>query len=237
MLWLVLISCADWPDGPPPAPSTPSPVDTMDEGPSAEPVAEAIPGGPNRPPSLKDLTLGPEAPTSQDDLRVRFEAKDPDGDMVSSAVRWFVNGEPVPGESRDTLRHALFKKGDRVTVEVEANDGRALDTQRPPEVVIGNAPPRLLSSPRDLRGGLDGLQIRAEDPDGDRLTYSVEGGPAGLTIDTAGVLHFQGSAGDAGAGRFNAQVKIADTSGEFVALPVSLDLSAGREEERKIRGQ
>ncbi|MCK6525207.1 Ig domain-containing protein [Myxococcota bacterium] len=237
MLWLVLISCADWPDGPPPAPSAPSSVDTMDEGPSEAPVAEAAPGGPNRPPAIRDLTFTPEDPTSQDDLRVRFESKDPDGDMVSSAVRWFVNGEPVPGESRDSLRHAFFKKGDRVTVEIEVNDGRATATERPPEVVIGNAPPRLLSSPRDLRGGLDGLQIRAEDPDGDRLTYSVEGGPAGLTIDTAGVLHFQGSASDAGAGRFNAQVKIADSSGEFVALPVSLDLSAGREDERRMRGQ
>lgn len=136
-------------------------------------------------PRIQLAKLIPQNPKKGDELRADVRAYDGDGDDVELLYEWFRNEEPL-GETSDTVNidGELIKRGDRVSVKIVPTDG---EQQGQPVILYGfvaNSPPKVLSN---IEARFDGLvyksEVKAEDPDGDSLTYTIKGGPEDMTID------------------------------------------------------
>lgn len=136
-------------------------------------------------PQVKALYLDSADMRRGVDIRVTPEAEDVDGDAIGYDCTWTVNGGAVPGAYGLTLAGNLFARGDRVEVTVVPYDDR--DRGAPytsGAMTVGNAPPRLVSTPPATFGAAGfSYRAQAEDPDGDSLRFSLEGAPQGMRVD------------------------------------------------------
>lgn len=150
-------------------------------------VVLAVACGGNTAPSVDSVRLEPGAPTTEDAVSAVVEGvADVDGDEVGLSFAWTVNGEPV--EAADTLPATAFARGDTLVVTVtpfdEELDGEPVSST--PVEVQNSAPSigRVAISPAQPTSSdtLD-VEIIADDPDGDTLTYTytwfVDGAEAG----------------------------------------------------------
>jgi hypothetical protein len=218
MLSIFLLACST----PDPAPAPP-PIAAPAPAPAAAPAPAPAARAPNkRPPALRDIALAPVRPVASDTLTVTVDAVDPDGDPLDVDVTWFVNDAEILGVTAETLS-GRFAKGDvvrvRVTVEGEGGDV-SMDG---PSVTIGNRPP--VFEPVGSLGKVDGFRFRATDPDGDTLSWRLEGAPAGMTISADGVLAYAGSASEPG-GAYTVAV-VADDGAGYGRYEFPLTVSAG----------
>ena len=114
-------------------------------------------------------------------------------------------------------------------VDVMNHIGRCVvsgNVRRTAEIEIINSPPSFTTDPRDVRK-LDGLQLRADDPDGDKLTYTLTGAPAGMTIDKdRGVLKYSGTEDEKG-GQYELEAKVDDGVGGTATWRFGINVSAG----------
>lgn len=136
----------------------------------------------NTPPEISRLKFMPEVFKPGDSLYLEAEAKDADGDPVSILYEWAKNNEPA-GNTEKLAAH--IKRGDRISVKVTPFDGK--DHGRPVVLQreIRNMPPAITEEKQhSLENDLFTYQVRASDPDGDSLAYSIKTGPPGLSIDT-----------------------------------------------------
>lgn len=143
-------------------------------------------GPENRPPKV--LGLAPEDPQAifrGEDLKLIPRGEDPDGDLVSYRYQWLVNGEEVQFEDGPVLKGDLFKRGDEVQVKVTPSDGKTQgDVFITMPLTIPNAPPRFFSEPpKEFRAALYAYQPVVEDPDGDKVSFSLAAGPEGMQLD------------------------------------------------------
>ncbi len=131
-------------------------------------------------PGAAKVGIEPAAPTRADPIRARIEAPatDPDGDPLRYRYRWKVDGVPrnLPLFST-TLPPGLFRKRQKIEVEVRAFDG---ELEGPPvraEVVARNTPPaapRVEIRPERPRKGdplFAAVVAPAEDADRDPIAY------------------------------------------------------------------
>ena len=148
-------------------------------GPAA--LAEARVG--DTAPGTAQISLEPATPARTDGARARVEvaASDADGDSVVYWYRWTVDGQPrnLPLTTA-VLPGALFRKHQKVEVEVRAFDGKLEGAPVRASVTARNTPPaapRVEIRPARPRRG-DALRATivapAEDPDGDAITYRFE---------------------------------------------------------------
>lgn len=234
MLYLLLLptltGCSDPP--PPPSEDLNRPIGgRLDTG-GSEPVASSGGGkraksDGNSAPRLRDIYFEPEEPRSIDSLTVKFTAKDPNGDRVKMDFKWFVNGEQVMGQEKKTLNKKFFEKGDEVSVELEASDGRKEITRKSDPIEILNSPPEI-TIPRYGVDNIDGLQIQASDPDGDTLRFRLEDAPPGLTINSTGELSFASSMEQTEGGTFPTRIIAEDPEGEYSAWEMKLTLNPSK---------
>lgn len=149
----------------------------------ADPVVN--PAGGNRPPKIVGVPFKNPLIHRGIDIEVMPEALDPDGDKVTLRFEWFINGEKQAELNASILPGDLFRKGDMVALRIVPSDGKAEGipfTSQP--FAVPNAPPRFVSSPPLQFQAQNYLyEARAEDPDGDALTYNLEAGPSGMAID------------------------------------------------------
>lgn len=226
-MWaLLLTACAT----PAPAPASRPAVEdaTVDADlttPAADP-AKKLPkvATANRKPKITSLAIEPASPTSDTDLRALVETTDPDNQYVRVGYQWYVNGDEVMGAISDELRSNSFRPGDRVRVDVVADDGEATD-QTSSEVTVQNRAPVILTEARELTR-LNAFQLRAQDPDGGPLTWSLSGGPAGLEISSGGMLSYAGSETEPG-GSYTVQIRCEDEAGGWARVDVPITVSPG----------
>ncbi|MEK7842212.1 MAG: cadherin repeat domain-containing protein, partial [Deltaproteobacteria bacterium] len=86
-----------------------------------------------------------------------------------------------------------LKKGDLITLYVTPFDGKKKGKTRwSPTRMITNRPPVIISLPPiAISNGKYIYEVKANDPDGDILTFSIEDAPQGMTIDSAtGVIQW-----------------------------------------------
>ena len=149
----------------------------------------------NKLPEIVTIKLSPRLVYPGAKVKAEPEAKDEDGDTVSYYYEWKRNDEVLTGEILDEIDTAGFKKGDFITVTVTPYDGKEKGKpRRSLPLIVANRPPEITSSPpSELSNGKYIYEVKATDPDGDNLTYSLEGGPPGMAIDPAtGVIRWDG---------------------------------------------
>jgi hypothetical protein len=232
LLLLTLLACDD--PAPPPAatiPTTPTKASIDTSAPTGEEEAAGEPTyqdqDRNRPPRLRDVSITPDPVRSIDDARVEYVAKDPDNDPVKMSFEWYVNGDRIAAALGETLAKRHFKKGDKISVEVIASDGRKETMQTTEEVEIANSPPEI-ELPRFGIKEIDGFQVTATDPDRDSLTFRLEDAPPGMSISRSGKLSFKPSMEQTEGGEFPTRIIAEDPDGEYAAWEMKLKLNPAR---------
>jgi hypothetical protein len=131
----------------------------------------------NHAPTIKSVSILPSPATLAAPLTVRVEAQDVDSDTVSFRYRWFVNGNAISGQTRESLAPTFVKRGDQLIVEVTPFDG-TIDgaSQVSAPVSIVNTAPILSSLSVDFDHEAQGRQLLARvevlDPDHDDVSLS-----------------------------------------------------------------
>ncbi|HEX9242534.1 MAG TPA: FG-GAP-like repeat-containing protein [Anaeromyxobacter sp.] len=137
----------------------------------------------NTPPGATQVSLDPLTPGRGAALRARIEAPavDPDGDPITYRYRWTVDGQPrnLPLAAA-TLDGLLFRKHQKVEVDVRAFDGQLEGIAAKATVAVRNTPPgapRVEIRPARPRRG-EPLRVSIVEPsldvDGDVVAYRIE---------------------------------------------------------------
>lgn len=217
LLPLLVAACAD-----PPAPEAAPVVEAA----AVEEEVVVDEAAPNQPPRIVSITISPSAPLASQDLSVAVETSDADGDPVDVDQVWVINDQVQIAETADTLSQTLLKKGDRVAVQVTASDDAGTVEQTSSTTVIQNSPPLFLTDPRSVKE-LDGLRLEGQDPDGDPLTWSISGAPAGMVIDPEkGVIRYKGTAEEPG-GAYRIRVQLSDGGGGQAEWEAGITIAPG----------
>ncbi len=178
---------------------------------------------------IEAVRYTPKRPGAFDDLSVEVELNH-DGGFKDIDVTWYVDGRELISQRFETLPHKYFEQGDKVqaVVTVRAGDDEAVFEA--PSIKIGNTPPRILTNPKRITR-LDGLRVRAEDPDGGRVSYHIKGGPPGLSIgESTGVMKYVPSK-TAEGGSFDVTVIARDDGDAESEWRFSISVSAGSDSE------
>jgi hypothetical protein len=200
-------------------------MDTMGELAAVEQEEE---GAANRKPKVLQLRIEPLDVYTNTDVELKFRTEDPENLPVRTSIQWYVNNRKRVGQVARGLKSGFFRKGDKIIGEVKASDGEHEIVVRSAEMVVLNSPPQMLTKPGSL-GKLDGVSIRAEDPDGDSLHFYLEEAPPGLSIDPKrGVLRYASSENTEVSGEFKTLIVVEDPDGDRVVLPLTLNVTPGR---------
>jgi len=136
----------------------------------------------NSQPVMRSAKLIPPIPRAVSVLAVEALADDIDNDNVSYKYNWQINGKFI---SELSFIESGFKRDDKITVLVtpidEEQEGRSVKLTG----TISNSLPVYLNNSPSFDGKTYLCKITAEDPDGDVLSYALEGMPEGMTIDAA----------------------------------------------------
>lgn len=129
----------------------------------------------NSPPTPTSVWVAPDPARTGDTLRCEVATSDPDGDLVSVDVVWWVNGEAVG--VGPVLDAAFTEEGDVVHCGATPSDAEGAGAQGVSQLVpIGNTPPVLSGALLDPdpvyeRGALICTPLAVDDPDGDVVRY------------------------------------------------------------------
>lgn len=163
------------------------PPTLQESRPEAVSAAPTTPSAPkNKLPEIVTIRLTPRLVYPGTKVKAEPEARDEDGDTVSYYYEWKRNDDVLSGEMLDEIGTDGFKKGDFITVSVTPYDGKEKGKpRRSLPLVVANRPPEITSSaPSELSKGIYIYEVKAADPDGDKLSFSIEGAPSGMTIDS-----------------------------------------------------
>lgn len=141
----------------------------------------------NTPPEVESVKFLPEGIKPGETMSIEPVGTDADGDAVTFLYEWTLNGEPA-GKGKSI--ECPVKRHDIISVKITPFDGQ--DYGRPVVIQreIRNLPPMIIDHKEfSFDGKIYTYQVRASDPDGDTLTYSLESASNGMTIDpTSGLL-------------------------------------------------
>lgn len=144
----------------------------------------------NSPPALSDVAI---YTTDSTTLVAKVDYEDVDEDEVTVEQKWYRNGVFV--HEGETLTTTL-RRGDTVVVEATPYDadaaGRSL---RSAPITVGNHAPKINSDPPGVTGDRYIYYLDAADSDGDELSYRIDQGPGGMTVDSKGVLSWSREGG------------------------------------------
>jgi len=172
----------------------------------------------NGPPEVMMVSVEPENAVVGAIVSANPVGTDPDGDPITYAYQWKVNGSPVgaPG-NESTFSTAGLRKNDIVNATVTYTDGTAVaGPAGSSSIRLQNRSPKITATaPHDLTTGLYVYQVTANDPDGDRLTYRLERYPAGMTIDaSSGLVRWELAKGHMFTGRNEVVVSLSVDDGD-----------------------
>ena len=150
--------------------------------------ASAVPsvrGKTNTLPEVVSIKLTPKLVYPGTVIKAEIEGRDADDDPVTFYREWKKNDEVLTGETMEDLDTKGFKKGELITLYVTPFDGQENGKRRwSPTIMIANRPPEITSDPpAAASNGKYVYEVKAADPDGDNLAFSIENAPQGMTID------------------------------------------------------
>lgn len=141
----------------------------------AVPAAESLQG--NHRPSIRSAHISPDPLTLGGPISVDIDAEDADGDFLRYEYRWWINDEILRDAAMPSIATELLKRGDKVTAEIVAFDGKERSAAFKTEsAVVQNSKPVVnrvgleFESPpvgaARLKARVDGV-----DHDGDEIRY------------------------------------------------------------------
>ncbi|HTQ47689.1 MAG TPA: hypothetical protein VMI75_33260 [Polyangiaceae bacterium] len=178
-------------------------------------------------PSVTRVTLSLASVEASPVVQANVESVAPDGGTPTYAYRWFRNGSPLEGASGPSVPVASVTQGDQLTVEVTASDSAGTSTPvRSQPLLVANLPPRFTSSPANPEG--DGRMFTydavAVDPDGDPITFTLESGPDGMSVDPQGHVLWLMPTGADRHGDFPVRLRASDGHGGDAVQEFTLHL-------------
>jgi hypothetical protein len=159
---------------------------------SSTETATVAASGSNQAPVARSVRFDPTEPAQGALIRAVVSASDPDGDRVTLRYDWTINGDPVPGNSREiTLTKA--SKGSVIAVAVTPSDGITAGKTLHASVTVINRPPIVTGvGVEPVSTVAPGNPItaiaQARDPDGDSVDFEWEWQVNGEPVDTRGNL-------------------------------------------------
>ncbi len=140
----------------------------------------------NNPPIISGIIIEPETPHAGERIQAKVNSSDADGDMVFYSYRWTINGQDVEGNDNKELRPGLVRSADRITVVVTPGDSFSEGAPKASKIItVKNNPPKILSRPPSgLNEEWFEYQMVSEDPDQDTVSYFLQAGPSGMSIDS-----------------------------------------------------
>ncbi|WP_447974852.1 Ig-like domain-containing protein [Nitrospira sp. Kam-Ns4a] len=173
---------------------------------------EPVPVG-NTPPEVSAIRL-PAQVRPGERIHAQVEGKDADGDPIHYRFAWWRNDQPVAEGLADELDTQGFARGDTVLLLVTPSDQGGPGRPRLSEpVVVANSPPAITSTPpAALAQDRYQYSVAAVDPDGDPLTFRLDSGPPGMTMDSA-TGRIEWPVGAALTGRVHVRVSVEDGHG------------------------
>jgi hypothetical protein len=166
-------------EGEAPSTATQTPVPTGETAPG---YREGIK---NTAPRITSLDVSPQNPVIGDTVKAEVSVFDREGDSVSIDYQWSKNEITLMNDSNVLSLMGDFKRGDEISLKVIPDDGNRKGNPLSIVITIANASPVIHPSQETFAfdGSFYSYQIRATDPDGDPLTYSLKSAPAGMTIN------------------------------------------------------
>jgi hypothetical protein len=147
-------------------------------GEAAQPPVVAVR---NSPPETRSIRFIPGDAGTGTGLKVEAEGYDADGDAVRFEIAWRKNGDPAGEGNR---LEGPLKRGDRITVAITPFDGKVRGKVAELTREIRNTPPRIEGQEEfRVSGNLVTFAVRASDPDGDPIRFSLKDAPPGMRID------------------------------------------------------
>jgi hypothetical protein len=144
----------------------------------------------NSKPEFKRIKIMPEVFKPGDTLYVEVSGTDIDGDEVTILYEWTKNGEPA---GRDKRIEVPIKRGDKIDIKIIPFDGEDYGHPIILHREIRNIPPMIIENIEfNFDGNTYTYQVKAEDPDGDTLAFSLKSSPEGMEIDpSTGLIRWE----------------------------------------------
>lgn len=135
----------------------------------------------NAPPRVMEINI------SVDPGKVMASAttEDADGDSVDLRYQWLINGEESEFLSAASVPRSDLQPTDKLQVRITPNDGTEDGPVYASRIFSQpNLPPRIVSTPPPKFETLEyTYQVKANDPDRDKLTFSLEAPPKGMLVN------------------------------------------------------
>ncbi len=175
-------------------------------------------------PVIANAKIIPSNPKANDTLKADVVGSDRDGDSVTFFYEWSKNGESAG--SGETLE-SPFKRGDKISLKITPYDGEDYGQPITLGTNIYNSPPRSLTGGTEkFEEYVYSYQVKATDPDGDPLAYTLKKAPKGMVIDkSTGLITWKVEEKD--AGRHPVSVQVSDGHGGEVLY--NFDVTLGFE--------
>ncbi|MDD5222774.1 MAG: Ig-like domain-containing protein [bacterium] len=131
--------------------------------------------GKNHAPVMKSVQIEPQT----DNLKAQAVAEDPEGDQVSFAYQWLLNGTDISGQTREEFSPQGLSPEDKIAVRVTPSDGKAEGQPLVSDSFQAHNTLPLITSVKIVPVGdkiLDPLraEVEATDADHDPITLSYQ---------------------------------------------------------------
>jgi hypothetical protein len=188
----------------------------------------------NSPPEISGIRIMPKAFKPGDTPYADVASRDRDDDAVSMSYSWTINGQPAGvGQKLATMP----RRGDKLLVTVIPFDGTDHGDPVEKDLEIGNIPPMIVEHKEfTFDEKVYSYQVKATDPDGDTLTYSLKSSPEGMTIDPSAGL-FQWVVPPDFTGEKNVTVVVTDGHGGSSTYTLKLTIQQQPSKESQVPGK
>jgi len=180
---------------------------------------------------VKNAKLMLESADGQDVMRVLVQEKVPEG--MALVYEWTKNNEPF-GKG-DNVRG--FKRGDSIAVKIIPFNGENYGAAKILATEIKNTPPHIAEGQSaTFEGNKLTYNLKANDADGDTLTYSLVEGPPGVTVDQkSGVITWLNVPED--QQKLDLKIKINDGHNGEIIYPATVNISQAKKEKLTAQKQ
>lgn len=179
----------------------------------------------NSPPKIIDTQFLQVDEGGQTFIEVVPDIQDLDDDSLTIEYQWLLNGEPLEDQPGSRLPSTAFSKGDEIKVAIVVDDGYSRSARyETRNLNLPGGPPVITSRPpTSFQAAEYNYQVKASDPDGDPVTFTLDEAPEGMVIDAeTGQISWPLKKVEPGAYRIRISVSDADGGNAYQEFTLTL---------------